>query len=74
MRVVKGFRIRVDYFRTKGCRFESKLWQITAIQNHALAVASATSGMELILKVFDIKKGDEIITTPYAFYIPYIPI
>lgn len=35
--------------------------------NHALAVASATSGMELILKVFDIKKGDEIITTPYTY-------
>ncbi|BDR67417.1 capsular polysaccharide biosynthesis protein [Clostridium tetani] len=35
--------------------------------NHSVAVASATSGMELILKVFDIKKGDEVITTPYTY-------
>ncbi|AAO36182.1 DegT/DnrJ/EryC1/StrS family aminotransferase [Clostridium tetani] len=35
--------------------------------NHSVAIASATSGMELILKVFDIKKGDEVITTPYTY-------
>lgn len=35
--------------------------------NKALAVASATSGMELILKVFNIKEGDEVITTPYTY-------
>ncbi|CDI49772.1 DegT/DnrJ/EryC1/StrS family aminotransferase [Clostridium tetani] len=35
--------------------------------NHSVAVASATSGMELILKVFGIKEGDEVITTPYTY-------
>lgn len=35
--------------------------------NKAVAVASATSGMELILKVFNIKEGDEVITTPYTY-------
>ena len=35
--------------------------------NHGVAVSSATSGMELILKVFDIKEGDEVITTPYTY-------
>lgn len=35
--------------------------------NNAVAVASATTGMELILKVYDIKEGDEIITTPYTY-------
>lgn len=33
----------------------------------AVAVASATAGMELILKILDIKTGDEIITTPYTY-------
>lgn len=35
--------------------------------NHAIALNSATAGLELILKVFDIKQGDEIITTPYTY-------
>ncbi|WP_097025808.1 DegT/DnrJ/EryC1/StrS family aminotransferase [Clostridium peptidivorans] len=35
--------------------------------NNAVAVASATTGMELILKVFNIKEGDEVITTPYTY-------
>lgn len=33
----------------------------------AVALNSATAAMELILKVFDIKEGDEIITTPYTY-------
>lgn len=33
----------------------------------AVALNSATAAMELILKVFDIKKGDEVITTPYTY-------
>ena len=32
-----------------------------------VAVNSATAAMELILKVFDIKEGDEVITTPYTY-------
>ena len=35
--------------------------------NHSLALASATAGMELILKVLDVKNGDEVITTPYTY-------
>lgn len=35
--------------------------------NKALALNSATSAMEVVLKVFDIKEGDEIITTPYTY-------
>lgn len=35
--------------------------------NHAVAVASATAGMELVLKVLGIGEKDEIITTPYTY-------
>ncbi|GAA0758218.1 DegT/DnrJ/EryC1/StrS family aminotransferase [Clostridium sartagoforme] len=35
--------------------------------NKAVAVNSATAAMELILKVLDIKEGDEMITTPYTY-------
>ena len=35
--------------------------------NEALALNSATAAMELVLKVFDFKEGDEIITTPYTY-------
>ena len=35
--------------------------------NNALALNSATAAMELVLKYFDIKEGDEIITTPYTY-------
>ncbi|MCX7884548.1 MAG: DegT/DnrJ/EryC1/StrS aminotransferase family protein [Caloramator sp.] len=35
--------------------------------NHAVALNSATAGLELILKVFDIGGKDEIITTPYTY-------
>lgn len=35
--------------------------------NKAIALNSATAAMELVLKVFDMKEGDEIITTPYTY-------
>ena len=35
--------------------------------NYALGLNSATAAMELVLKVFDIKEGDEIITSPYTY-------
>ncbi|MFX0548612.1 DegT/DnrJ/EryC1/StrS family aminotransferase [Hathewaya histolytica] len=35
--------------------------------NYAVALSSATAAMELILKVYDLKVGDEIITTPYTY-------
>ncbi|NEZ47014.1 DegT/DnrJ/EryC1/StrS aminotransferase family protein [Clostridium niameyense] len=35
--------------------------------NKAIALSSATAGLELILKTLDIKEGDEVITTPYTY-------
>lgn len=35
--------------------------------NKALALNSATAAEELVLKVFNFKEGDEIITTPYTY-------
>lgn len=35
--------------------------------DHAVTLNSATAGLELILKVLDIKTGDEVITTPYTY-------
>lgn len=35
--------------------------------NHAITTANATSGLELMLQVFDIKHGDDVITTPYTY-------
>lgn len=34
---------------------------------HAVAVNSGTSGLHLIIKSLGIKKGDEVITTPFSF-------
>lgn len=33
----------------------------------ALCLSSATAGMELVLRLFDIGPGDEVITSPYTF-------
>lgn len=35
--------------------------------NHAIALANATAGLEILLQVFDIKSGDDVITTPYTY-------
>lgn len=35
--------------------------------NKSVSVSSASAGLELILKDFDIKEGDEVITTPYTY-------
>ncbi|QCH29153.1 DegT/DnrJ/EryC1/StrS family aminotransferase [Clostridium tyrobutyricum] len=35
--------------------------------NHAVAVGNATAGLELLLQVFNIKSGDDVITTPYTY-------
>lgn len=47
-------------------KFEEELAQYCEA-NKAVVLNSATAAMELILKVFDIKEGDEIITTPYTY-------
>lgn len=35
--------------------------------NNSVALSSATAGLELILKVYNISEGDEVITTPYTY-------
>ena len=35
--------------------------------NYAVALASASAGLELILKIYNISEGDEVITTPYTY-------
>lgn len=47
-------------------KFEDEL-AIYCESNKAIALNSATASMEIILKIFDIKEGDEIITTPYTY-------
>ncbi|MBV7272915.1 DegT/DnrJ/EryC1/StrS aminotransferase family protein [Clostridiaceae bacterium UIB06] len=50
----------------KTAEFEAKLADYLET-NKAVALNSATAGLELVLKVFDIKEGDEVITTPYTY-------
>ncbi|MGG7178095.1 DegT/DnrJ/EryC1/StrS family aminotransferase [Clostridium paraputrificum] len=50
----------------KLAEFEEKIAEYCRC-NKAVAVNSATAAMELILKVLDIKEGDEIISTPYTY-------
>lgn len=50
----------------KLAEFENKIEEYCQC-NKAIALNSATAAMELILKVLDIKEGDEIITTPYTY-------
>lgn len=46
--------------------FEQKMAKYCQSEK-AVALGSATAGMELILKLYDIKQGDEVITTPYTY-------
>lgn len=46
--------------------FEQKINQYCSV-NHSVALSSATAGMELILKVYNICGDDEVITTPYTY-------
>lgn len=50
----------------KLAKFEERLSEYCECPN-VLAFNSATAAMELVLKAFDIKEGDEIITTPYTY-------
>lgn len=47
-------------------RFEQELAEYSGTK-HAIALNSATAGMELILKVLGIGRDDEVITTPYTY-------
>lgn len=46
--------------------FEKKIADYIGVK-HAVAVNSGTSGLHLLIKAFDIKDGDEVITTPFSF-------
>lgn len=46
--------------------FEKKIGDYVGVK-HAIAVNSGTSGLHLLIKAFDIKDGDEVITTPFSF-------
>lgn len=50
----------------KCIEFEGEIEKYCKAQN-AVTVNSATSGLELILKILDIKQGDEVISTPYTY-------
>lgn len=50
----------------KTAEFEKQIAEYCG-SNNAVAVANATSGLELMLQVFNIKKGDDVITTPYTY-------
>lgn len=50
----------------KVVEFEKKIADYCSASK-AVAVSSDTTGMELVLKVMDIKEGDEVITTPYTY-------
>ncbi len=50
----------------KVAQFETALREYCGTQQ-AVALNSATAGMELILKTLDLKEGDEAITTPYTY-------
>ncbi len=46
--------------------FEKKIANYIGVK-HAIAVNSGTSGLHLLIKSFDIKDDDEVITTPFSF-------
>jgi dTDP-4-amino-4,6-dideoxygalactose transaminase len=50
----------------KTMEFEEKIAKYCE-SNNAVGLSSATAGLELILKVYDISEGDEVITTPYTY-------
>lgn len=50
----------------KVVEFEKKVAEYCETEK-AVAVSSDTTGMELVLRVMDIKEGDEVITTPYTY-------
>jgi len=50
----------------KVAEFEENIQKYCSV-NNAVALNSATAGMELILKVLNIGEGDEVITSPYTY-------
>lgn len=50
----------------KASEFEEKIAEYCCT-DEAVTLSSNTAGLELILKAFNIKEGDEVITTPYTY-------
>lgn len=50
----------------KTSEFEEKIAEYCRT-DEAVTLSSNTAGLELILKAFNIKEGDEVITTPYTY-------
>ena len=50
----------------KVAKFEKDIADYCGV-DHAVAVSSNTAGQELVLKMLDLKSGDEAITTPYTY-------
>lgn len=64
--VVEVMRSGILSIGPKIREFEKKFEDYLGIK-HAIAVNSGTSGLHLLIKAYDIKKGDEVITTPFSF-------
>lgn len=47
-------------------QFEKKIAEYCGV-NKAICLNSATAGLELVLRLFGIGEGDEVITTPYTY-------
>ena len=47
-------------------RFEAMISEYCGVEK-TICLNSATAGLELVLRLFDIGPGDEVITTPYTF-------
>ncbi|MFA4955704.1 MAG: DegT/DnrJ/EryC1/StrS family aminotransferase [Candidatus Methanoperedens sp.] len=60
--------LRTDWLSmgSKVGEFEEKFADYIGTE-HAIAVNSGTSGLHLCMKSIEIKKGDEVITTPFSF-------
>jgi dTDP-4-amino-4,6-dideoxygalactose transaminase len=60
--------MRSDWITTgpKVAEFEAALSGFCGV-SHTVCLSSATAGMELVLRLFGIGAGDEVITTPYTF-------
>lgn len=64
--VVEVMRSGILSIGPKVKEFEKKFEDYLGIR-HAIAVNSGTSGLHLLIKAYDIKEGDEVITTPFSF-------